>query len=221
MLKNNLHITDAKGLTDNTKSNHTDGFFRAPGLQSTGSCIYLARTYFPPKRVGEFLLDTFLEFAQTNYFYFDEHIFRERLNFYYAKEDSFSINDSGWVCTILLTFAVGTQYAYMHTTPTSAGQSDSQEIADDRIGLDMYRFSCRLIPDLITTANIEAVQAFLLMGVYTMPIDTSGLAYTYFGLAIKMAVQNGMHRRFIGSNSSQALIEIRNRLWWSAYSLER
>lgn len=91
---------------------------------------------------------------------------------------------------------------------------------NDHIGLELYRFSCRLIPDLITIASVETVQAFLLLGVYTLPIDSSGLAYTFYGIAIKMAIQNGMHRKFTGDNLDPETVEIRNRLWWSAYSLE-
>lgn len=99
--------------------------------------------------------------------------------------------------------------------------SGEDHLPDDTIGLALYRFSCRLIPDLITTASVETVQAFLLFGVYTMPIDTSGLAYTYLGLAIKMAIQNGMHRQFGEEGLDARTIELRNRLWWSAYALDR
>lgn len=167
------------------------------------------------------MVKTFLEYALTNYFYFDQDIFHRKLDFYYDLEDPLTINDAGWVCTLLMTFAVGTQFAYMQTRSTLANDSVESHRADDDIGIELYRFSCRLIPDLITTASVESVQAFLLMGSYTLPIDTSGLAYTYYGLAIKMAVQNGMHRQFPGKNFDDRLVEARNRLWWSAYALER
>ena len=143
------------------------------------------------------------------------------MEYYYAAEHVLSINDSGWICTLLLTFAIGTQFAHMQTKSTPAGASTTESTPDDQIGLELYRFSCRLIPDLITVASVETVQAFLLLGVYTLPIDTSGLAYIYYGLAIKMAIQNGMHRKLLAGNVSAEIIEVRNRLWWSAYSLER
>ncbi|UCK57339.1 hypothetical protein AFCA_000268 [Aspergillus flavus] len=122
-----------------------------------------------------------------------------------------------------MTFASGTQFAYMHASrpPYLQSMSGEDHLPDDTIGLALYRFSCRLIPDLITTASVETVQAFLLFGVYTMPIDTSGLAYTYLGLAIKMAIQNGMHRQFGEEGLDARTIELRNRLWWSAYALDR
>jgi len=196
------------------------GFFRPTALQSSGSCVSVAKTYFPPKHIALFLTKVFLQYAQTNYFYFDETTFREKLELYYSDYSVLSITDAGWICTLLMTFAVGTQFAHMQTK-TFRSTSTIDDSPDRHIGMVLYRFSCRLIPDLITIANLESVQAFLLLGVYTLPIDTSGLAYTFFGLAIKMAVQNGMHRKLFNTSIAQETIEVRNRLWWSAYSLER
>ncbi|KAF7630460.1 C6 transcription factor [Aspergillus flavus] len=197
--------------------------FRATGLQSPSSIIASARKYFPPRHIADFLLETFLEYTLTNYYYFDETEFRQKLDYYYAEDRYLDINDAGWICTLFMTFASGTQFAYMHASrpPYLQSMSGEDHLPDDTIGLALYRFSCRLIPDLITTASVETVQAFLLFGVYTMPIDTSGLAYTYLGLAIKMAIQNGMHRQFGEEGLDARTIELRNRLWWSAYALDR
>jgi Fungal specific transcription factor domain len=205
---------------ENNASHASDGY-RATILQSPSSFIYSATTYLPPRDVADFLVDTFLEFAQTNYYYFDETTFRQNMDHYYRNEQPLTINDAGWICTLLMTFAIGTQFAYMQVKNSPHIQASLDVIPDDNIGLELYRFSCRLIPDLITIASVETVQAFLLLGVYALPIDTSGLAYTYYGLAIKMAIQNGMHRKFPGNDLSHATIELRNRLWWTAYTLER
>ncbi|KAF7589739.1 hypothetical protein BBP40_003888 [Aspergillus hancockii] len=209
------------GMTGDTHTVHDP--FRATGLQSSSSIVSSARTYFPPRHIANFLLDTFLEFTQTNYYYFDETEFRQKLDYYYIEDRYLDINDAGWICTLFMTFASGTQFAYMNTNrePYSLGMPGEDHLPDDTIGLALYRFSCRLIPDLITTASVETVQAFLLFGVYTLPIDTSGLAYTYLGLAIKMAIQNGMHRRFGEGGLDPRTIELRNRLWWTAYTLDR
>lgn len=206
---------------ENHDSESSKGFFRATSLQSPSSFVYSSMKYLPPREVADFLVDTFLEFAQTNYYYFDEITFREKMDYYYNNEQLLTINDAGWICTLLMTFAIGTQFAYMQVkgSPDIPGSLDV--MPDDHIGLELYRFSCRLIPDLITTASVETVQAFLLLGVYALPIDTSGLAYTYYGLAIKMAIQNGMHRKFSGNELSPPTVELRNRLWWTVYSLER
>ncbi|PYI22768.1 putative fungal-specific transcription factor [Aspergillus violaceofuscus CBS 115571] len=196
------------------------GVHRATELQSPTSVVSSAMVYFPPRDIGEFLIETFLQFAQTNYFYFDERTLRQKMDYYCSHEHALIIHDAGWICTLLMTFAIGTQFAYMQTKPTPMSPHLSQKIPDDRAGLELYRFSCRLIPDLITVASVETVQAFLLLGSYTVPIDTSGLAYTYYGLATKMAIQNGMHRDSSHLSLDPDTLEWRNRLWWSAYSLE-
>lgn len=219
------HEADSKNCLTNMNlqnSAHATGFFRATDLHSACSSVALAKSYLPPKPIAEFLANAFMKYSQTNYFYFDEATFRERLDFYYSTTDPPSINDAGWICTLLMTFAIGTQFAHMQSKSTPGGvTSATGSTPDDQIGLELYRFACRLIPDLITVASVETVQAFLLMGVYTLPIDTAGLAYVYYGLAIKMAIQNGMHRKLPEGNLAPEIVEVRNRLWWSAYSLER
>ncbi|OJJ97568.1 hypothetical protein ASPACDRAFT_1872880 [Aspergillus aculeatus ATCC 16872] len=213
-----------RSLGSGTGQNHgidkVRGVHRATDLQSPTSVVSSAMVYFPPRDIGEFLTETFLQFAQTNYFYFDERTLRQKMDYYYSNEHALAIHDAGWICTLLMTFAIGTQFAYMQMKPTQMSLHLSQEIPDDRAGLELYRFSCRLIPDLITVASVETVQAFLLLGSYTVPIDTSGLAYTYYGLATKMAIQNGMHRDSSHLSLDPDTLEWRNRLWWSAYSLE-
>ncbi|OKP02900.1 hypothetical protein PENSUB_6972 [Penicillium subrubescens] len=221
MLERRLRTLGDQTRQDGSSA-HTTGFFRATDLHSACSSVALAKSYLPPKPIAEFLANAFMKYSQTNYFYFDEATFREKLDFYYSTTDPPSINDAGWICTLLMIFAIGTQFAHMQSNSTPGGVTSAIESTpDDQIGLELYRFACRLIPDLITVASVETVQAFLLMGVYTLPIDTAGLAYVYFGLAIKMAIQNGMHRKLPEGNLAPEIAEVRNRLWWSAYSLER
>ncbi|KAL3440279.1 putative fungal-specific transcription factor [Aspergillus insuetus] len=208
------------GSIHNNNIEATSDTHRASALHSSASAVSSAIAYFPPREIAEFLLDTFLQFAQTNYDYFDESSFRTKMDYYYSCQSPLTIHDTGWLCTLLMTFAIGSQFAYMKTEQSNMTAHIPPETTDDRIGLELYRFSCRLIPDMISVASVETVQGFLLLGVYTLPIDTSGLAYTYYGLAIKMAIQNGMHRNSSGLLSDSHTVEWRNRLWWSAYSLE-
>ncbi|KAL2842402.1 putative fungal-specific transcription factor [Aspergillus pseudoustus] len=220
MLRRRLQSLGDGSIHNNHSFEATSDIHRAPALHSSASAVASALMYFPPRQIAEFLLDTFLQFAQTNYYYFDESTFRMKMDYYYSHQHPLTIHDAGWLCTLLMTFAIGTQFAYMQTEPSNTTAHIPPETTDDRIGLELYRFSCRLIPDMICVASVETVQGFLLLGVYTLPIDTLGLAYTYYGLAIKMAIQNGMHRNSSGAPLDSRTVEWRNRLWWSAYSLE-
>jgi hypothetical protein len=66
-----------------------------------------------------------------------------------------------------------------------------------------------------------SVQVFLLLGLYSLPIDASGLGYVYLNLAIKVAVQNGMHRKVSRNVFDATTKEIRRCIWWTAYCMER
>jgi hypothetical protein len=183
--------------------------------------------WFPPQPVSEFLISSFFKYGQTNYYYVEEDWAMAKLESIYSQTSSTSSDDSPAWCILLMLLAIGTQFADLdsaditaaeQTNDTSSGHSFSPE---DDVGLSFYRFAVQLIPDVITIASIESVQAFLLLGVYTLPLDTPGLSYTYLGVAIKMAIQNGMHRKYSGVGLDRHTVEIRNRLWWTVYTLEK
>ena len=151
---------------------------------------------------------------------------RQKLDDFFSQSPNLRPCDSSWICTILMVFAVGTQFAHLSSQQSTRLVSkadtfcnEDSSASEDAAGLAFYRAGKTLIPDVITIASIESVQAFLLLGVYTLPIDPAGLSYNYIGLAVKIAISNGMHRRYHKGMDART-VEIRNRLWWTAQSLE-
>ncbi|KAH7134419.1 fungal-specific transcription factor domain-containing protein [Dactylonectria macrodidyma] len=197
-------------------------------LLSRDSVVYDAVSVFPHAETTLTLVDLFFEFAQTNYFYVNEDALRQQLSHFYTSPTRLEIGDAPWVCTALMILAVGTQFA--HLTSSSSRFLERQRAGlearlvslaiDDTLASLFYRKACNLMPDVLAIASLESVQAFLLFGVYTLPFDPAGLACNMFGIAIKVATQNGMHQRHQG-NLSVAEIEFRKRIWWTAYILER
>lgn len=181
---------------------------------------------FPPAEVAYFLLDAFFEYAQTNYSYVDEDSLRQKLREFYPLSPTLGINDASWVCTVLMIFAIGTQFAHLSSKPDQDGAAEDSTAredphsTDDTIAIAFYHSASRLIPAVIAAASIDSVQAFVLLGVYALPIDAAGLSCTYFGIAINIATQNGMHRKY-NKNLEPRQIELRKRIWWTAYTLER
>lgn len=149
----------------------------------------------------------------------------EKLNICYTNPSDLSSDDAGAVCAILMVLAVGTQFAHMESpTPVNCLPSDAAQdhhFSEDEVGLTFYQFASKLLPDIIANASVRSVQACLLIGTYLLPLDTSGLCYTYFGLALKLAIQNGMHRRYHGEGLSPRMIEVRNRVFWTSYTIEK
>ncbi|KAJ5453010.1 Transcription factor [Penicillium cf. griseofulvum] len=201
--------------------------WRSTQLQSASPQVSSSITCLPPRYVADFLVQIFFKYAQTNNFYIEEDWLVEKLGICYTDPGSLSFDDAGAVCCILMVLAVGTQFAHMESStpvnclPSGSTANQDHHFSEDEVGLTFYQFASRLLPDIIATASVRSVQACLLIGTYLLPLDTSGLCYTYFGLALKLAIQNGMHRRYHGEGLSPPMIEVRNRVFWTAFTIEK
>ncbi|RBR07279.1 uncharacterized protein FIESC28_10778 [Fusarium coffeatum] len=205
---------------------HTEGTVNntaPPGhLLSRDVVVLEAVSLFPPPESAFVLLDVFFYFAQTNYFYICEETLRQQLDQFYCNPTQVGKKDTAWVCVSLMVFTLGIQFLHLHQSlPRDASLHDAYSISqtmDDTLALTFYRKASSLIPDLLTMDSIESVQAFLLFGIYMLPIDPAGLSCTYFGIAVKAATQFSIQQR---SDLSPGEIELQKRVWWTAYALER
>ncbi|EHK41952.1 hypothetical protein TRIATDRAFT_29615 [Trichoderma atroviride IMI 206040] len=170
-------------------------YYRAEELQSNSE-ILGSLSLLPPRPIADFLVYSFFKHAQTNYFFVEQEWLRAKLNLAYENPGSFSRRDN----------------------PTEKGTG---AFTEDAVGILFYQQACRLLPDVITVSSLESVQAVLLLGIYTLPVDASGLAYIYLNLALKLAIQNGMHRKYPVENRDVRIVETRNRVWWSVYTIEK
>jgi hypothetical protein len=143
------------------------------------------------------------------------------MNLLYGDPSTFAKKGGEVIISILLTvLAIGSQYAHLESSHNSSGNS-SQNFSEEDIGATFYQQAIRLLPEIIELSSLESVQACLLFGYYALPVDTSGLGYIYINLAIRLGMQNGMHRRCKIDAFSANMVETRNRVWWTAYLLER
>ncbi|KAH8169239.1 fungal specific transcription factor domain-containing protein [Sarocladium implicatum] len=196
-------------------------YYRAEELQST-SDAFTSLSLLPPRFVADFLVHAFFAHAETNYFYLDKAWLMSKLDVAYTDANSLTRRDVGTVCIIFIILAIGIQYAYLDSPSKGVpGQDPARGYSEDAISISFYQQACRLIPDVITVSSLESVQACLLIGIFALPLDASGLAYTYLNLGVKLAIQNGMHRRFPGEGLDPIIRETRNRVWWSVYTTEK
>ncbi|RFN45463.1 hypothetical protein FIE12Z_10329 [Fusarium flagelliforme] len=200
---------------------HTEGTVRnraSPGhLLSRDVVVLEAVSLFPPPESAFVLLDVFFEYAQTNYFYTCEETLRQQLDRFYSTPTQVGKGDTAWVCVSLMVFALGIQFLHLYKSSPQDAYSISQTM-DDTLASTFYRKASSLIPDLLVMDSVESVQAFLLFGIYMLPTDPAGLSCTYFGIAIKAATS--IQQRS-DSDLSPKEIELRKRVWWTAYALER
>jgi hypothetical protein len=176
----------------------------------------------PPKNIAEFLARVYFEFAQTTGFFVQQTWLYEKLEILYEQPGNVTADSTTWICSVILVLAIGTQFAHMESGELAVTTGDNENGSMERdAGMVFYETATTLMADVITTASVDSVQACLLLAHFTLPLDTHGLAYTYLGLAIKMAIQNGMHRKPKGAELDAWTTETRNRLWWTAFALER
>ncbi|KAL3457341.1 fungal-specific transcription factor domain-containing protein [Aspergillus heterothallicus] len=194
-------------------------YWRPTQLQSSTHMISQVISHLPPRPIATFLVSMFFKYSEGNVFYMEESWLQERLDRCYNPLTDYTLSDIPWVCSVFAVLAIGTQVAHMEDQ--SAAAEDLNLCSEDSVGLSLYHIACRLVPDVILVASHESVQAFLLLALYALPLSTGGLAYSYLGIAVKMAIQNGMHRKYVGEECSPKVIETRNRVFWSAYSLDR
>lgn len=104
---------------------------------------------------------------------------------YYSRWSDVSAADAAWICAIFVILVIGTHLAHMEeeanrssSAATAEDDSSSEDLprcSEDGVGVVFYHVACRLIPDVITIASQESVQACLLLAKYALPLDTQGL----------------------------------------------
>jgi hypothetical protein len=120
----------------------------------------------------------------------------------------------GFACIALLVLAIGSQFSHFQSPERSSNIQPNP-------GILFYKAARRLFPGVIAKYSLEAVEASLLMTIFLLPSNARDLAYYYLSLSLKIAIGNDYHRIVTESNISPQMLEIRHRLWWSIYSLER
>ncbi|KAH6662878.1 PrnA protein [Verticillium dahliae] len=193
-------------------------FYRAEELQSSSDTAVLLSA-LPPRYIVDFLVRAFFTYAETNYFYVDRTWLVKRLTSRRrVREPHVTHPPRRAHCLHHVHRLRHWHPAYLDSPHDKT--DDPSPFSEDSVGVKMYQQACRLVPDVITIASLESVQAILLIGLYTLPLDPSGLSYTYFNLAVKLAIQNGMHRKH-PNNGLDQVVRARNRVWWTACTIEK
>ncbi|KAI6792049.1 hypothetical protein KC361_g6959 [Hortaea werneckii] len=175
----------------------------------------------PPRPIAEFLVHSYFANAQTNVFLVTPDWTSTWLDKLYHPSYVLAVSDAPCVCSVLTILAIGSSFAHLLADPpserTESQLGPGEGAADEIVSVGLYQAASRLTPEIIATASYESVRAFLLLAHFALPLDTQGLGYTYSSLAVRMAIQNGMHRiDSTGRLDSSSSLDQR-RLWWTAY----
>ncbi|KAL4792218.1 fungal-specific transcription factor domain-containing protein [Aspergillus venezuelensis] len=195
----------------------------------------------PPRSVVDFLTATYFRFAQSGYFCVHPEVFSRKLVAFYDGVNEFAVSDSlgsrrsvEFISLLFMVLAIGSQFAEVgDTTARSSAETDY----DDAFSLDLarivvptpsqnpgwrfYEVSRQLLPNLICSSSMTSVQVCLLQGLFLPSTTSRNASYNILGLAMRMAINMGLHRSFSSSSLHAHVRELRNRLWWSVYIADR
>lgn len=202
----------------------------------------------PPHDVLRFLSATFFRYCQSNYFWLHPAIYTRKLDAFLAGTHEFSAEYAEskkrpveFVCVLFMVLALGSQFAALEQDDeddASAVPSPTEVYRDASIatmdplqiktptpkaspGWRFYLVSQRLLTDVVTSCSMTSIQACGLQGQFLAPTTAHDAAYNVIGVAVRMCVNMGLHRSFGGDKLHPHVRELRNRLWWSVYLLDR
>ncbi|KAI1845907.1 hypothetical protein JX265_011197 [Neoarthrinium moseri] len=173
---------------------------------------------FPPRPIADFLLSVCIDHGTDAFFYFNQAQFLAEVDEFYTNPTSRLRRDCSFVCLAHAAFALGSQWT---TLAKPDGSRSNLNTDDSDPGRIFYNQARSLIPDVIDFPGLRSVQAPFVLGVYLLPASAIGSSYIYLGLALRKALAMDLHLNTDELNLSEEEKEIRRRVWWSIYSLER
>ncbi|KAK7417269.1 hypothetical protein QQX98_004703 [Neonectria punicea] len=172
---------------------------------------------FPPRHIADYLLELSGSYGTDSFFYFDQAQFLADIDQFYNNPASPLRFDASFITLALAAFALGAQRTTMSGSRTSLPES-SDDCDPGQVFFDGAR---PLIPDVIERSCLRAIQATFALGVFLLPQSTVELSYVYIGVALRKAVGFDLHRDTDDPSIPPREREVRSRLWWSIYSVER
>ncbi|OAL32981.1 hypothetical protein AYO22_00066 [Fonsecaea multimorphosa] len=130
-----------------------------------------------------------------------------------ARRNRFTAVSRSWLCLINAIFAFAT---YISAKPD---QSAEKNAAESEIFIERAQALSAEIE--MKSASLETVQCLLLMAQYRQGTQRSDQAWNLHGLAVRAAIQLGLHSQTASSGLNLVEAEIRKRTWFGCMILDR
>jgi hypothetical protein len=166
-------------------------------------------------------MSAFFFYAEANWYYFDETSFREQLFILYDGGLSATSHRLEFICLALNVFAMGSQFVHLYHDDHSSNSEAMNAVHTGIPGTKFFQHAQKLVPSIIASPSLEGLLSCLLLALYVLPIHSSETCYNYLGLALRIAIGLGLHRKSAGPALSPSLSEAHNRVFWTIYSIER
>ncbi|KAJ5807979.1 transcriptional regulator family: Fungal Specific TF [Penicillium riverlandense] len=180
---------------------------------------------FPSRAGAEALISAFFFYAEANWYYFDEPSFRDQLFGLYDSGLSPTLTSPKFICLALAVFAMGSQFVHLYQADpldNSETMTETMTVAQTGIpGTRYFQHAQKLVPHIVASPSLEGLLSCLLLALYVLPIHNTNTCYTYLGISLRIAICLGLHRKSASSDLSPTLSEVRNRIFWTTYTIER
>ncbi|OAP63482.1 hypothetical protein AYL99_02709 [Fonsecaea erecta] len=130
-----------------------------------------------------------------------------------ARRNRFSAVSRSWLCLVNAIFAFAT---YISAKPDQTAEKNA---AESEIFIERAQALSAEIE--MKSASLETVQCLLLMAQYRQGTQRSDQAWNLHGLAVRAAIQLGLHSQSASSELNLVEAEIRKRTWFGCMILDR
>lgn len=164
----------------------------------------------PPHALASNLVDLFFEYAFPIYPFVHEPTFRKRFTTTYGNNRNSEALDIPWQSTLNLVFALGCDYL----------QLPLKEIYE--LSHTFHRRGAELILSMcFDTSTLDVIQALLLLSAHLQSTMQFNRFWSSMGCILRSAQGLGFHIDPADWEISPVEKEMRRRLWWGIYALDR
>ncbi|KAJ9502334.1 hypothetical protein H2202_002399 [Exophiala xenobiotica] len=130
-----------------------------------------------------------------------------------VRRNRYTAVSRSWLCLLNVIFAFAT---YLSARPD---QTAEQNAAESEIFIERAQALASEIE--MKSASLETVQCLLLMAQYRQGTQRSDQAWNLHGLAVRAALQLGLHSQAAAADCSLLEAEVRKRVWFACFVLDR
>ncbi|KAL6713476.1 hypothetical protein ACLMJK_008941 [Lecanora helva] len=167
----------------------------------------------PNKAIGDALFQSYLNTVHWSFPIIGKTTFVQQYNVYYRRPESRP--NPNWLAILNLIFAIGAKYSHI---TRAEWRGDSR---DHLIYFTRARMLGLSTDAILGHADLQKVQITGLMSFYLMATNQINRSWTMSGIALRHACTLGLNLRNESVDVTETSKEIRCRLWWAVYSIER
>lgn len=198
--------------------------------------MLLCAHHLPDQPYARKLINTVDQTYTAEFYLFDVHELTALLDRIYAlfgtrdllhllALDASTLVPSSALCHLFAVLAFGEQLLNVSVDPLPRSISDITGAPKKVPGLALYNVALRLFNLATEEIDLRFIQCALVLGFYATNLNCHNAVQTFFGIALRSAITNGYHRKFLpgpaspGASSNESLVrkEKSKRVWWSVF----